>query len=384
MAKNISKYVRYLSILITISKYAILIYCTLDIFLKQKNNIYMLLLSLILMVSLFVYEILKEKFKFPFLHFIIAEASLLLLLERTGSLFLIYYFFLLDDIYESNIDIRYRYIGWHGLGYVLVRIWEERSLHIEDFVHIFISLIFYLIVVIIFYIIHHFKYERDKFKMLYDNLVTYSFQEREYAILQERTKISQELHDSLGHLFMGGLLILRYAKEIDKKNNGLLTKELSELEEVLEQGIRNLRMCVKNVRKMEENKNLTEEILHISERFEKLGITHISFIAFPDIEDLNSRIKNCCYKVIRESITNSIIHGNATDIKIMMQTEDNHVLLLIKDNGIGVDKIDCSYGLDGMKKRVTQIGGNIEFSSSINKGFSVEVSIPNEGGDTDD
>lgn len=383
MANRMDRRGRYLNFLITLCKYGILICSTVNIFEKNKDSLVLLIISIVLTPSFYFYEFTREKTKLP-LWLIIAAASTLLFFERTGSLFLIYYFFLLDDIFDIDYNLRNKYIIWHGIGYMWVRTWEEREFCTEDFVHIFISLIFYFLVVLVFYIIHHFKYERDKFKMLYDNLAEYSFQEREFAKELNRTEISQELHDSLGHLFAGGLLTVRYAKAVDMKHDQLLFRELAELEEILQQGMENLRACVKNIREIEEKINLTEEILHISNRFDKLGMVKVKFTAFSDIEDTEAKIKNCCYSVVREAITNSIIHGKASSVIIEIQKNQDIITMMIKDDGIGVDNIVCSYGLDGMKKKISEVEGTVEFSSATYKGFFIKVVIPETGDGVDD
>ena len=109
----------------------------------------------------------------------------------------------------------------HFALYIIIRLCEEGIEKKEAFYNILTSIGFYLGIILIFEIIHYYKEERDRFKLLYNNIVQYSFQEREYMISQNRSKISQELHDSLGHLLMGAMLNIKYLKENNKNKDDI-------------------------------------------------------------------------------------------------------------------------------------------------------------------
>lgn len=61
-----------------------------------------------------------------------------------------------------------------------------------------------------------------------------------------------------------------------------------------------------------------------------------------------------------------------------MKFSNKSIGIYIIDNGVGCDKITEGYGLNGMREKIKAIGGNIEFSSLINNGFSVRAFIPVE------
>lgn len=84
------------------------------------------------------------------------------------------------------------------------------------------------------------------------------------------------------------------------------------------------------------------------------------------------------FSVVREAVTNSIRHGNANKIEVILKFSENCIRLYIIDDGTGCDKIVPDFGLKGMKEKINSIGGNIEFSSLPDNGFSVKAYIPVE------
>ena len=80
------------------------------------------------------------------------------------------------------------------------------------------------------------------------------------------------------------------------------------------------------------------------------------------------------YRIIQESITNSIRHGKADKVRIWMTREYNIVTITIKDNGVGAPNIEPGFGLAHMKERLDMLGGKIHVDGS--DGFCLMAEIP--------
>ena len=88
------------------------------------------------------------------------------------------------------------------------------------------------------------------------------------------------------------------------------------------------------------------------------------------------------YRIIQESITNSIRHGKADTVGIRMTREYNIVTITIKDNGVGAQNIELGFGLTHMKERLDMLGGKIQVDGS--NGFCVMAEIPIRWGKEND
>ena len=346
---------------------------------NYKWKIYLLLYSILIL-----YEIVnrfnqrQNKSQNFILILALIICTIIMHMEKTGSPILIYYFCLLDDIFEIyNKKTRKIYVFLHFALYIIIRLCEEGIEKKEAFYNILTSIGFYLGIILIFEIIHHYKEERDRFKLLYNNIVQYSFQEREYMISQNRSKISQELHDSLGHLLMGAMLNIKYLKENNKNKDD--TKELSQLENIIGDCIKSVRKCVNDVKEAEEIINLNEEVSRISTELRRVSVIDIKYSAYSGIENLPNHIKNEIFKIIKEAITNSITHGDATSIQISIYKLkiEKKIIIAIIDNGKGCKEIKESYGLQGIRKRVQEFNGIVNYRSQ-GRGFIIKIEFMEE------
>ena len=96
-----------------------------------------------------------------------------------------------------------------------------------------------------------------------------------------------------------------------------------------------------------------------------------------DDVDLDVMVEDTVFRVIQESMTNSVRHGHATHMQISFLVEDAYVMLL-QDNGVGFDQLQVGYGLKQMRERVSILGGRIEFANR--NGFYTRIELPKEKG----
>jgi signal transduction histidine kinase len=96
--------------------------------------------------------------------------------------------------------------------------------------------------------------------------------------------------------------------------------------------------------------------------------THI----FTSVEGMN------VYRIIQESVNNALKYASATEIKVQVFKEKNHFQIKVADNGGGFDQstVAMGNGLNNMKKRAREIGGNIECFSKINEGTTLILNFP--------
>ncbi|MGZ7196766.1 sensor histidine kinase, partial [Streptococcus pyogenes] len=73
--------------------------------------------------------------------------------------------------------------------------------------------------------------------------------------------------------------------------------------------------------------------------------------------DLDKTKEDVIFRVIQESITNSLRHGHARHVDIQL-TSNSSYCLIIQDDGVGFDhNIRFGYGLTQMQERLAIIGG---------------------------
>jgi signal transduction histidine kinase len=89
------------------------------------------------------------------------------------------------------------------------------------------------------------------------------------------------------------------------------------------------------------------------------------------------------YYIIQESISNSVKHSNATEIKVKIGFDLKSIIVEIQDNGKGFNKTtargDRKYGLTSMQERAASINGILNISGE-NKGTIIMLIVPWEEG----
>jgi signal transduction histidine kinase len=81
-------------------------------------------------------------------------------------------------------------------------------------------------------------------------------------------------------------------------------------------------------------------------------------------------------RILQEVITNTLKHARASQLCVMMSSNEGSLVIRIQDNGIGFDPrvIRSGKGLPGLKKRAEQIGAQLVLDSS--KGTLIQISLP--------
>jgi signal transduction histidine kinase len=87
------------------------------------------------------------------------------------------------------------------------------------------------------------------------------------------------------------------------------------------------------------------------------------------------------FRIFQECLTNVIRHANAKLVRVALCQEDENILLVVEDDGIGFSETRISNSLDslgllGMKERAQFCGGDVQISSSTGSGTTVTVRVP--------
>ena len=88
--------------------------------------------------------------------------------------------------------------------------------------------------------------------------------------------------------------------------------------------------------------------------------------------------RTCIYRVVQEALTNCARHANATSVLVSISTEEGHIDVIIRDDGIGFNSAHSAGGLGllGMRERVQALDGQLNISSHPSTGTTIRVQIP--------
>lgn len=201
-------------------------------------------------------------------------------------------------------------------------------------------------------------------------IVTEKFGEK-----NERKRLARELHDTIGHALAGMAVGVDACITMIDKNPQLAKAQLKIISKAIRKGMKDVRNSLNKMRPdFLQQYRLKEAIEKMKEEISDVTDLKINLIYQIDETGFDTKIEDILFRVIQESITNSIRHGLATVVDIDIYKENNLLCLKIKDNGKGCKAINYGFGLKQMVERVSQIRGDINFYSE--NGFTTEIKIP--------
>jgi signal transduction histidine kinase len=204
------------------------------------------------------------------------------------------------------------------------------------------------------------------------------FEER----LAERTRIAQELHDTLLQGFLSASMQLYVAAEglpAESQAKPALNRVLELMRQVTDEGrnaIRGLRLDQGSSVNLEQ---AFSRIPHELSLHDEIGFR---IIVEGQSRPLHPLIRDEVYRIGREALVNAFRHSSAKSVEVELEYAPHHFRMLVRDNGSGIDPLvlesgrNGHYGLSGMRERAEQIGIRLNVWSSPSAGTEVELSVP--------
>lgn len=190
----------------------------------------------------------------------------------------------------------------------------------------------------------------------------------------ERQRIAQELHDSIG----GDLAAIKLKMNGLSPQNKLSTELMTQLDKTYKQVREISHSLVPEEFKEQEFSHLVGEyIRHLNEE----QAVNIHFDAYPkqDINHLDEKIQVSLFNIIKELVTNAFKHAKASEIQVQLSfiAEDSSIALLYEDDGVGFNpsKNTKGIGLKNIDKRVADLNGTLSINSQLNQGTVISINL---------
>jgi signal transduction histidine kinase len=203
------------------------------------------------------------------------------------------------------------------------------------------------------------------------------------AIVHERTRIAQDIHDTLAQGFTGILIQLQAAAYAPDQRQARV--HIAQASNLARESLQEARRSVHALRPQAlEGGNLPGAISQLLALISSPDSMNVGFavhgIPFP----LSADIENHLYRICQEALTNAIRYSQASSVTLDLWFEPDRVHLSIQDDGIGFEAKSgfqgSGFGLVGMSERSAQIGGTMSIESSPGRGTLISISVPPTGG----
>lgn len=218
-----------------------------------------------------------------------------------------------------------------------------------------------------------------------EKLEEYAKESEENAKMKERNRLAREIHDILGHTLTSITMGLEACLAIFSVD---VVQAKNQLEKILQTSKKGLLEVRRSVRELKEDAlkkySLIMAIQNLADDINQCTDIQVSLEIVGEEMKLKGDEEQTIFRIVQESITNSMRHGRAKHVKVQIAFDYYIINIHIADDGVGCESIQSGFGLTHMAERVEMLKGNIQFNTIQNKGFVTEVSIPVRWGDAYD
>lgn len=191
---------------------------------------------------------------------------------------------------------------------------------------------------------------------------------------QERKRIAEDLHDSLGHLLSTVKMNLQTLPDMHRQ---LVEHPLR----LVNQAASEIRDITFNLmpRTLEEE-GLAAALHELAEKTNRPGSLRVELqIHGMEVVRLERQVEFNIYRIIQEAVNNILKHAGAREITIQLIRHDDQFSIMIEDDGNGFNTDDAGRsgrGIRNISTRSAWLNGTADFDSAPGRGTTVTVSIP--------
>ena len=203
--------------------------------------------------------------------------------------------------------------------------------------------------------------------------------EREVGREAERARLAGEIHDTVAQGLSSIGMLLHAAERSDPSHPAV--EQIRLAREVAGENLTETRRLIAALRPAPlDGVSLAGALRRIAERVgtENPGLA-VSVGGDPTA-DPPAELSAVLVRVTQEALTNAVKHGSPHQIRITLDHRPTSVQLEVHDDGCGFDttapRTAASFGLDGMARRVDDLGGTLEVESEVGGGTSVRAVLP--------
>lgn len=206
--------------------------------------------------------------------------------------------------------------------------------------------------------------------------------ELEQARLRERSRIAEDMHDSVGHEL--SLIALRAAAlEVDAELPDRHRQAATELREAAATATERLGEIIGVLRDGEASVvPVQETVADLVERAADSGLA-VKLVQEGTAE-LSPMVDRAVHRVVQESLTNASKHAPGAEVTVTVSHIADEVVVKITDTGatrpVSTEVPSSGRGLTGLTERVRLVGGTLTAQPRPSNGFEVVARIPQAGG----
>lgn len=212
---------------------------------------------------------------------------------------------------------------------------------------------------------------REQLQMLIHN-------KDELARLEERNRLARDLHDTVKQQTYASRMQLTAARNLLASDLTAAAGHLDTALQLNRETQQELKLIIDELRPAAlQGKGLAHALKEYAARWqEHTGIKVEAVISGE--RSLPLDVEQTLYRVLQEALSNIARHAEADRVGLSLNMTPEHATLIVADNGRGFDANEVtssSYGLTGMKARLSEVGGALNVESTLSTGTTITAEV---------
>jgi signal transduction histidine kinase len=210
------------------------------------------------------------------------------------------------------------------------------------------------------------------------------------AVLEERSRIAREFHDTLEQELAGIVLQLDTVGVHLKESPALASQQLELARNLSRHTLAEARRSVWDLRSLLlENSNLATALTEVARPLTADGRVQINVQTSGIQRKLPARLENNLLRITQEALANALKHARGKSILVQLDYEPQRIRLCIQDDGIGFDVNMAPgaggghFGLLDMRERAERSGASFSIESSRGAGTKIIVEVSEKNHEVD-
>ena len=203
------------------------------------------------------------------------------------------------------------------------------------------------------------------------------------AVLSERTRLAQELHDTVEQTLTGIAFQLDTAAKLRERQPDASQRHAELARALMSRSQAEVRQSVWDLRSRAlEQFDLASALGESARQSANGSGIQVHVVAHGQPRHLSEVVEENLLRIGQEACANAVKHARANQIHIELQFLENKVILRVRDDGCGFDPATAPgprqnhFGILGMSERVKRLGGRLAVHSAPGKGATVTVEVP--------
>lgn len=217
---------------------------------------------------------------------------------------------------------------------------------------------------------------------------------REYAervadtvMLEERTRLARDIHDSVGHNLTAATIQLSKSEGYFEKDPKVARTALIEARNCIQTGIQDIREVLSTLNNNRQDFDIFSHIRGLVKKLPSEQFT-VELDLQGEQKDYNMAVLYAIYRIVQEGITNILKHSGADSVRVSVVLGGESAQVSVEDNGRGFDmnagqgplreKTTAAFGLQGLRDRISLVRGEFYIYSQPDRGVRLEAKIPRQ------